>query len=398
MIHSQKLNLPEGVLDCSQGIADWLCMVQAPPVGENMPPVGFMPFIVRPGTREEHPAQNWNYAFGIMGLLGAYRIFGEPRYEAAALNMGRYLKQLQIFDPFHKEDYGAIREVTPYTPWCYTRDALSVAWSFIELYRHTKDSEWLERARLWGEWFLRKGRDEEGWPYWGHTFDPLFEAVQPWPVMRNDIQGSFQTGSLNFLYQMALETGDDSWIGKPFTDIADHCVNYIQQDSGFFAPIERKTKKPPEKDPQGGLHRINDDLATLGLLCAYKATGDDQYLNSIKKYLHAVINAQREDGRFEDSVACIPLILNLLIEGSSVLETSYPDSFVESATTALLSSQSDGRFNPRMRGGILEYGPDHILSVESREQNYVCARSSCYALIVLPKLVGQEVPFLKGPY
>lgn len=377
-------------MECASGIADWLCMVQAP-FTDDFPPAGQFPWIVYPDGRQI-PANNWNYAFAIMGLLGASKAFQQPRYERAALAMGDFLKGLQIFDPFHKEDYGAIREVTPYTRWCYTRDALSVAWSFIELYRHTKDPEFLERARLWGEWFLGKGRDEEGWPYWGHLFGPFFEAAKT--QMRNDIQGSFQGGSLNYLYHMNKVTGDPKWIGKPFATIADHFISHVQQTSGFYASIERATHKTPQADPQNNLHRANDDLGTLGLLAAYKITGNKAYLASAERFLRAVFAGQLEDGRFEESVACIPVVLNVLIEGEGMLQPdTAPSESRARALSALFAAQSDGRFNPLMRGAILENGSTHKEQVVAR-QSYVCARSSCYSLIVLLKLATGQRDYL----
>jgi uncharacterized protein YyaL (SSP411 family) len=382
--------------ECARGIADWLCNVQAAAVGEGYPPVGHFPFAVWPNGSQEGAA-NWNYAFASMGLLGAYKVFKNSRYERAALDMGRYMKSLQILDPFHGDNYGAIREITPFTPWCFTRDALSVAWAFIELYRHTKDREYLERARLWGEWFLNKGCDDEGWPFWGHIFEPLFDASVPWPDLKNDVQGSFQGGSLNFLYQMFKETGEKKWIGAPFLRIADLFIKHIQYPSGFFGHVTRDTKQPLEKDPQGGLHRANDDLGTLGLLCAYKATGNKAYLGSIERYLKAVFDGQWEDGRFEESVACIPVVLNVLLEGQNVLSSILPrEAAMEKAINALLNAQSDGKFNSRMFGGILEYGAEHKPKPQPGGKSYVCARSSCYALIVLLKLVSGSGEYLNA--
>ncbi|MDD4890107.1 MAG: hypothetical protein PHU85_09265 [Phycisphaerae bacterium] len=380
----------DAAMECARGIADWLCMVQSP-FTDDLPPAGQFPWIIHPDGRQ-FPANNWNYAFAIMGLLHASKVFGQPRYERAALAMGDFLKGLQIFDPFHKEDYGAIREVTPYTRWCYTRDALSVAWSFIELHRHTKDPEYLERARLWGEWFLRKGRDEEGWPLWGHVFGPFFEAAKT--QMRNDIQGSFQGGSLNCLYHMNKVTGDRKWIGDSFTTIADFLIAHVQQDSGFYASIERATHKPPPADPQNNLHRANDDLGTLGLLAACKVTGNKAYLASAEKFLRAVFAGQLEDGRFEESVACIPVVLNVLHEGEGMLQAGIaPQEARVRALNALFAAQSDGRFNPLMRGAILENGATHKEQVIGR-QSFVCARSSCYALIVLLKLATGHREYL----
>lgn len=367
-------------LACARGIADWLVTVQSPWRTDN-PAAGSFPWLVYRDGRE-YQAQNWNLAFASMGLLAAHKAFGDPAHERAALRMGSYMKALQVFDPFKPDWYGAIREQTPQTPWCFTRDTLSVAWAFIELYRHTGGGEWLERARLWGEWFLAHGRDDEGWPLWGHRFEPQFPHQAR--RMRNDLQGCFQGGSLNFLYHLAKETGDDKWTGEPLVKIADLLVEHVQQPSGYFLSIDRETKQPPEADPQGGLHRANDDLSTLGLLCAYRATGDERYLRSIERFLDAVFEAQREDGRFEDSIAGTPVVLNLLHEaGDLVLVSTMQDGAVERALDALYASQDDGEVSARMRGGLDEAG-----------RGYVCARSSCYALIVLLKLFADVGDYL----
>ncbi len=367
-------------LKCAHGIAEWLCSVQYPHLDYHTSAGSFSAIIRPDGT--EGIATNWMMAFAGMGLLSAFKAFNCSRYESAALRMGNYLKSLQIFNPFQPEHYGAIRELTPQTPWCYTRDALSVAWSFLEFYRHTGEKEYLERAKLWGEWFLAHGLDEDGWPYWGHQFSPYFEGREV--QMSNNLQGSFQGGCLNFLYQMNKVTGDKKWTGDVFIRMSDFFVNYIQQDSGFFSHIERKTKKPPISDPQHGLHKANDDLGTLGLLCAYKVTGNKKYLTAIEKFMNAVFVGQREDGGFEDSVACIPVVLNTIHEAGNLIHVStMQPQAIEQALMQLFDRQSDGNDIPRMRGGIIE-----------TSDGYVCARSSNYALILLLKMFTNSKNYL----
>jgi hypothetical protein len=359
-------------LVCAKGIADWICTVQTPCSQSDANSGSHLYAIYSDGN--ESAANNWNNAFAIMGLLGAYKETGEKRYEQAALNMGRYLKTLQIFSPFKPEHYGAIREMSPQTPWCYTRDALSAAWSFIELYRHTNEQEYLDRALLWAEWFIKNGLDDDGWPLWGHQFEPYFTETTP--QMRNDIQGCFQGGGLNFFYQLAQATGDDKWTGEFFIKMADFFIEHIQQPSGMFKSIDSKTKQPPEADPQNGLHCANDDLGTLGLLCAYRVTGDKRYLRAIEKFLNAVFAAQDEQGNFDTSAASIPVVLNILHEAGDLIDVPLATAEkIELAQQQLLSRQSAGLHNNRHRGGI----------IETVETNFICSRSSCYALIYLLK-------------
>jgi hypothetical protein len=208
--------------------------------------------------------------------------------------------------------------------------------------------------------------------------------------MRNDVQGSFQGGSLNFLYHLAKETGDRKWTGERFVRIADHFIRHIQQPSGYFSSVERSTKKPPDAgDPQGGLHRANDDLGTLGLLAAHRVTGNREYLAATEKFLGAVFAAQRDDGQFEDSVAPNPVVLNVLLEGEGLIrQPAMKPRAIERLLESLFAAQSDGGRNPRTRGALFELG------ALSADTGIVCARSSCYALIVLPKLAGGSREYL----
>jgi hypothetical protein len=377
----QETNKEKG-LECAKGIADWLCNIQYPH-HQHDARAGTYPYVIDE-TGQTGMANNWNLAFAIMGLLSAHKVFGDKRYETTALRMGNYLKTLQIFDPFKKKHYGAIREISPQTPWCYTRDALSAAWSFLELYRHAGEQEYLERAVLWGEWFLKNGCDDDGWPLWGVQFEPYFERQEP--QMRNDIQGSFQGGSLNFFYHLAKETGNSEWTGNFFVKMADHFVNYIQQPDGLFRSIERCTKKPPEQDPQNGLHRANDDLGTLGLGCAYQITRDKRYLKGIERFLTTVFAAQHDDGHFEESAAAIPVVLNSCLENKDLIK--LPDNVEQGgamALEALYGRQSDGSVYSKTKGGIIEL----------QRNRAVCGRSSCYALIFLTKLFGGVNNYLR---
>lgn len=366
-------------LDAARGIADWYVRNQFH--NGQSPSDGLFHFHVLKDTCETAPAFEWNVAFGIMGMLSAAKVFDDEKYLDSADRMAKYLRTLQIFDPFLKNAYGAIRETTPQTTWCYVRDALSGAWGFLEYYRATGKEEFLERAVLWAEWCLKYGFDDSGWPLWGVVFEDIPKGQQC-PKMC-DMQGCFHGGSMNFFYQLAKTTGDKKWIGPFFEHMADYFCTNIQQEDGYFRTLDRKTGKVPPEDPLLALHRGNDDLGTLGLLCAYRAIPKQMYLDTITKFLTAVFNRQEADGNFEQNCSAIPVILNVLHESADVLNFTPPSGSTDRALSALLKRQFGPEKGPLFEGGL-----------DETKEGHVCIRSMGYALIYLLKKYGRDDRFL----
>ncbi|NMA43637.1 MAG: hypothetical protein GX946_09685 [Oligosphaeraceae bacterium] len=342
---------------------------------------GSFPFTVSPDKKSITAAADWNVAFGIMGMLSAGKVFGEEKYLETAHQMAYFLGTLQVFSPFLPNDYGSFREVTPQTTWSFLRDALSAAWGCLCYYEATDNEEFLERARLWGEWFLKHGMDETGWPIWG-TFPG--KRKEGWlPEMHLDMHGCFHGGSLNFFYHLARLTGDKKWVGDFYEHIADYFVEFIQQPDGYFRTIEKKTRQVPPNDPQSGLHRGNDDLGTLGLLGAWKTFGKQSYLDSIEKFLRAAFANQTAEGFFEASCAAIPVLLNIADEAQGLIGFEPPGEAVERAIRALLSRQFPGTAEPIFAGGLDELGDGGL-----------CCRSMGYALLWLLKRFGGDKRYL----
>ena len=355
------------LLLCAQRIADWYC--------RNTADDGSTPFMIYTEDKRIEPAYEWSSAFAFMGMISAYKVFGNSIYLQTAEKMLNYLKSLQIMDKASPH-YGAFRERTPETNWCYVRDGLSAAWAMIEASDVFGNRAYLDRAILWAEWFMRHGMDETGWPLWGIFFDPdkVNEDVQ----MCNDVHGCFHGGSLNFFYRLFRASGDRRWVGGFFEHMADYFVESIQQKDGFFRSVEKSTGKPPSADPQNGLHRANDDLGTLGLLCASRIYSKPSYSGAITKFLDAVFSRQRADGSFESSCASVPVVLNIAAESGYQI----PDQAAERAWDFLLSRQfPEG--DPMFAGGLNE-----------SEQGYLCIRSMSYALIVILKIFGGDARFL----
>lgn len=373
-------DLKTQALESAKRMADWVVRDQQS-ISQSNPGGGSIHFHVIGETSAFAMAYEWNLAFVSMGMCSAAKVFQDETYAVSAEGLIRYLKTLQIFDPNLPEAYGAIRETTPQTTWCYVRDALSGAWGFLEYYRTTGKEEYLNRAILWGEWFLKHGLDETGWPKWGVEFeqDPLLGKN---PEMRPDLHGCFHGGSLNLFYQLYKATGDKKWIGPFYEHIADYLCSNVQQENGYFCTVEKATGKMAPNDPQGTLHRANDDLSTLGLLGAYKVFGKQAYADSIRKFVKSVFEHQQEDGHFEQSCAGIPVILNILHEARGVLELDVSEAACEKALHALFARQfPEG--TPLMAGGL-----------DEMNEGNMCIRSTGYALIYLLKAFGGDNRYL----
>ena len=373
-------DLKEKSLACAEKIAEWVVRDQLP-LSQSVHGAGSIHFHVIGATLERVSAFEWNHAFVSMGMCSAAKVFGDERFLTAAEGLIAHLKTLQIFDPFLPDAYGAIRETTPLTNWCYVRDALSGAWGFLDYYRTTGKREYLDRALLWGEWFLKHGLDETLWPRWGVEFEnrPLLGNNPP---MRPDLHGCFHGGCLNFFYHLHRVSGDEKWIGPFFEHIADYLCSNIQQPDGYFRTVEKSTGMISPNDPQGDLHKANDDLSTLGLLCAYKVFGKKTYADSIRKFLSAVFSHQQPDGHFENSCAGIPVVLNLIHEAKDILDLDVPADACEKALSALLGRQ------------ILEGNPMLVGGIDEMNENNVCIRSTGYALIYLLKKFGGDDRYL----
>ena len=371
-------------LRCARGIADWYANNQVRQ-RDYIHGAGTFPSSISFIGQPMRAVTNWNLAFATMAQIAAGTAFGEDLYTHSARKMVSYLRALQIFDPFVPNHYGGIREMTAHTPWCYVRDALSGAWGFLEYYRVTGEEEYLERARLWAQWYFKNGCDDDGLPLWGVVFgEPISDGT---PVMCNDMLGDFTGGNLNFFYQMYRATGDKQYIDERFRHFADFFLTRVQQPDGWFKTVRKSDGSVPESDPQGGLHRTNDDFASLGLLCAYRVTGEKRYIEGVKRFLDAVFATQREDGSFEPTCAGVPVVLNTMLEAEGLLGP-WSKQRLEAARRALMflsTRQNKGDILPNQRGALDEYG-----------DGAVCTRSSAYALICLLKLFAGEARFLSA--
>ena len=126
-----------------------------------------------PASKRFSLTTSWETGGVCMGLLAMHKRTGEKIYLDRAELAGRYIMSLQIMDPREDRYYGAIRECTPQSLEFCPRDATTAAWALIWLYESTKNSEYLDRAVLFGNWHMKHGM-YKGWPLWAVIMDGEF--------------------------------------------------------------------------------------------------------------------------------------------------------------------------------------------------------------------------------
>ena len=90
-----------------------------------------------------------NWLTGILAstMLDAWKMTGKEEYLKSANDAIRYIYSLQELAPWRTRTYGAIHEVT--------RDGLSAAIALLDHAVLTGNDESMQRAILFGEWFIK---------------------------------------------------------------------------------------------------------------------------------------------------------------------------------------------------------------------------------------------------
>lgn len=215
----------------------------------------------------------WGQGVAILGLLPLAKRLdwkGDPCRESA-LAAARYLMSLQILDPRDERLFGALRERDPQADWIYPRDGATGAMAFCALYRETGDEEYLYRARLFGDWFLRNALSPEGWPCLTYRF-PTREALHDQPG-----GGIWQAGSGLLFYYLHLLTGEARY-----------------RDEGLRPIMEgyKRLAADPAKLEAGG----QDDFTAIAALGASLLYRDDKLLDCVRRRIRAILRHQDADG------------------------------------------------------------------------------------------------------
>lgn len=213
----------------------------------------------------------WGQAVGAMGLLAlAERLdwAGEP-YREAALAAGKYLLSLQVLDQRDERLFGALREHTPQSDWIFPRDGATGCMGLCVLYRETQEEEYLYRARLYADWYIRNAMNEDGWPCHTYRFD---QREGEWRQ-----EGAWQAGAGLAFYHLHKLTGEKRYL-----------------DEGLRPLMEGYKKLCAETGAAESAG--TDDFAALSAMGACLFWDDQELLDCVRRRARAYMEHQDGDG------------------------------------------------------------------------------------------------------
>jgi hypothetical protein len=327
-------------------------------------------------------SQGWMTGLMCAALCALHKRTGRQEYLDAAIRAGNYVVSLQVMDPREKRYYGLFRELTPQSIECAPRDATSAAWGLVWLYNATKNPIYLERAQLFAEWHMEYAMCE-GWPRYAlYMLDNLDDFYA---------QGSFQSGTGLFYYDLFLATGDARYIERGLRPLA---VNYrdrfFNEDGSLILEREAFTGRVVEMAPDARMHQYNDDFGAAMLQVAADLFKDESFRERALQYAQWLARNQDADGNFGGGTtpSGVPTALMYFHDLGQYYQDEELLNARERTLKALLDLQYAGEEDSRLNGGVrgayeVMGNPPPIPGAPAKHVNLRC---SVYSLMALLKL------------
>jgi len=318
----------------------------------------------------------WTMSTGIMDLMMLHQRTGRPEYKDAIERAAVYLKSIQILDVRNPRNFGAVREMSQLDSYIFPRDGMTTVGGYLALYRFTKDAEYLERAKMYADWYLKYALNPEtGWPY--HSFPFNTDHINS----ENKQMGYFQAGGGVFLYHLYKTTGNRKYFEKGTKHLADKFLEYFVNDDGSWK-----------------LKYNNDDFGAIALLCAYRETNEKKYWHAVQNRIDQLISAQREDGAPVPGntggcyVAALTALDMLDLAKEKGIEVDKPrlEKFIRRCSDfALTLQETDPDAGIKAYGGF--YGQ---VNLSDFRKEWLHARGTTYSILFNLRYEGKiDVPF-----
>ena len=332
-----------------------------------------------PATHWCRGAGVWAQAVGIMGLLTLSRRLKLDDYKVYAKLAAGYLKSLQVINPSDERNHGALRERTPQCEWSFPRDAATGGMGFVALYRETKEEDYLNRAKLFAEWYHRFGSNEQGWPY------GYFDIAKGDGSNLQYVLGDWQAGGGLLYYWLYKVTGEEKWL-EYLRQLIDPLIEMYERNAdakvvpGFHGEVE--------------ISYGNDDFAIVTLIAAYRQWGEKRMLNALTHHIKRLWTLADEDGSYpsvEGTYVCTinnMEYLELCREKKLTEDMKALEKLVMKTAKFSLTQQVTDAADIRSYGGF--YGETNYGVSRDR----ISHRSTGYAMLMNLRVVGgTETPY-----
>jgi hypothetical protein len=332
---------------------------------------------------------NWTQARGIMVLIAADRLAPDARYMESARLAAEYIEILQVLDPRRPEHFGAIREEVPQSRDYNIRDQAEAASALLYLGVYLGEAQLVERARLWGDWYLKYAvNPATGWPWAFRRGDGTWANSRYGPVKPDDYSPYFLAAHSIFFHQLGRLLGEPRYIREGVVRNAEFALAYLFDSRGAI-----------RIDPSWSQHAsasalvLNEDGATIGLMAATRATGRPQFAQAALGHIALVLKEPLGSLGSRGNVKHFSGLCNTMMvaaEAARVCDFAPARTYIGRVLPDLLAAQLTDAGQAE-RGAFVGEDEEPEWYSGGGKQDYVTTRCTAYGALALAKIEGTVV-------
>lgn len=345
------------------------------------------------GTRWARGMGVWGQAMAIMNMFDLARETDESVYRKAGNSGIRYLLSLQCLDVRRPECQGAFWEHVPNEWISLVRDGATGCFALAYLYAETGDKEYLERAKMFCDWYMKYGSTKENcWPYFHFDFttgkgDSMLGELEPGFATRathRGVDGDWQAGGGLAYYYTGLLSGEKRYLEEAFKPMLEKLVKIYEQHGDDPAMAGWHGETPVTLG--------NDDFALIALIAGFRYWKDERYLHQIKKRTRVHLDWMAEDGSYPNFGATFVCSIEHL-EYLRLADEFGFDDYVDEVRTAVEKSAQFGlTLQERNLNDPFYYGGLYGQTSYGVERDRIHHRSTGYSINFYLKLAGEHWP------
>ncbi|MFH1377987.1 MAG: hypothetical protein ABIH86_04475 [Planctomycetota bacterium] len=361
----------------------------------NLADEGRFVYEVYKGTSWMRGAGVWAQAQAIMNLCDLHvRLGRKGKFNSVGMAGVRYLLSLQCLDFRRKDCIGAFWEHTPMDTVSLVRDGATGCFALNYLYAHTGDKEYLERAKLFCDWYMKYGsKKADCWPYMYFDF-PSGKAhshktgnavgIDGETMDDDGVDGDWQAGGALAYFYTALQSGEKKYMEEAFKPAIEKLTRLLEQ----FGDDPTHSGWHGDSPITDG----NDDFALIALMAAFRYYKDNRYLTQIKKRMPVLLSWMAEDGSYPNFGATFTIPIEYIEYLRLAKEFGFDD-HVDAIKAALEKTAKFGMtLQERTMNDRFFYGGLYGQTSYGSERDRIHQRSTGYSMNFYLKYEGEYFP------